>query len=757
MSSASVPVSGGAAAHPPARWWRAPWGLARWFGDNLAAERGRWALWLPGFIGAGIGIYFWLTAEPPLWPAPVGIGVALVAGVAALWRVRFAAGLVPAVALLALSLGFGLAQFQTWLVAAPVLHHRLGPVVVQGRLVAVDPLPEGTRLLIAPRNIERLDPRDVPARVRVRLRHGPSGLVPGAWVEVRAILMPPPGPAMPGAYDFQRRAWFDRLGAVGFALGAPTPIAAPDGSGPSRLWAIIEATRTQVAGRIHAALPGPTGAIAAALITGETHAIPPQDAGAFRDAGLAHILVIAGLHMGMVAGIVFFALRAALALIPFVALRYSTKKCAAAGAFLVTFFYLLLSDATVSSRRAFVMCGLMLLGIMLDRVTLSSRTLAYAAIAIMVLAPESATGPSFQMSFAAVAGLVASYEALRPRLSAWHIGAGRARRFALYLFGIALTTVVTTVATMPFTIYHFNRFPLYSVAANIVAVPITGFWIMPWAVLSCLLMPFHFEAAALTPMGWGIDMVAVIAHGVTALPGAVLRVPSMPPEGLVLLAVGGLWLCVWQRRWRLLGLVPMAAGYATLLFVVPPDILISSDAKLVAVRSAAGGYMPSHARGGTWTEDNWTQRAAASLGAAWPKLGDSKDGRLRCNEAGCVYRLQGQTVGVVRRRADVSAACRTADLVISPVAAHFNCRGARLIDSVDTWKHGGHAIWLSPRGVAIESVADWRGQRPWTHDPVKIRAAPVPETRPRPPLMPAPPPATPSTNGSNALLAGMSD
>jgi competence protein ComEC len=428
--------------------------------------------------------------------------------------------------------------------------------------------------------------------------------------------------------------------------------------------------------------------------------------------------------MGMVAGIVFFGLRASLALIPFIALRYSTKKCAAAGALLVTFLYLLLSDATVSSRRAFVMCGLMLLGIMLDRVTVSARTLAYAAVAIMLLTPESATGPSFQMSFAAVAGLVASYEALRPRLSRWHLQAGRGRRILLYLFGIALTTVVTTVATMPFTIYHFNRFPLYSVLANIVAVPITGFWIMPWAVVSCALMPFHLEALALTPMGWGINVVAAIAHGVTSLPGAVLRVPSMPPEGLVLLAFGGLWLCVWQRAWRMLGFVPMAAGYATLIFVTPPDILISNDAKLVAIRSAAGSYMPSHARGGTWTEDNWTQRAAATMAAAWPKSGDSADGRLHCGGTSCVYRLDGQVVGVVRKRGDVSAACGKSDLVISPVAAHYNCRGARLIDSVDTWKYGGHAVWLSPGGIAIESVADWRGQRPWTHDPIPRRQEP---------------------------------
>ncbi len=459
MPSASVPAWDDGVP-TPSRFGFAPRAVGNWFVNNLLAERGRWALWLPAFMGAGIGAYFWLTVEPPYWIAPAGIGIGVAAFVVSLRR--FAGWLMPSAALTVLCFGFGLAQLQAWLVAAPVIEHRLGPVEVIGRLVSVDPLPEGTRIVVAPRTVERLAPRDTPARVRVKLRHDAPDLIPGQWLSLRAVLMPPPGPAMPGAYDFQRRAWFDRLGAVGFALGQPRLVPSPDGDGPGRLGTLIEATRTNVTARIHAALPGPTGAIAAALIAGETHAIPPQDAGAFRDAGLAHILVIAGLHMGMVAGLAFFGIRAILALIPFVALRWSTKKCAAAGAFLVTFFYLLLSDATVSSRRAFVMCGLMLLGVMLDRVTLSARTLAYAAIGIMVLAPESTTGPSFQMSFAAVAGLVASYETLRPRLSAWHAHAGRGRRVALYLFGIALTTVVTTVATMPFTIFHFNRFPLYS-------------------------------------------------------------------------------------------------------------------------------------------------------------------------------------------------------------------------------------------------------------------------------------------------------
>jgi competence protein ComEC len=265
-------------------------------------------------------------------------------------------------------------------------------------------------------------------------------------------------------------------------------------------------------------------------------------------------------------------------------------------------------------------------------------------------------------------------------------------------------------------------------------VPITGFWIMPWAILSCLLMPLHLEYLPLQAMGWGIDLVAGIAHRVEALPSSVLHVPSMPAWGLALIAFGGLWLCVWMRRWRLLGLVPVVAGYASLLFVVPPDILVSSDGKLVALRAADGRYLPSVARrGADWTESIWTQRAAEELGPIWPASGDSADGRLRCTTTACTYRANDQTVAFVRDHAAVARECRQADLVISPVAAHLNCPGAPMIDSVDTWKRGGHAIWLTPSGIAIESVADWRGHRPWIQENVPKRLSSVAADRPADP------------------------
>jgi competence protein ComEC len=261
---------------------------ARWFADNLIAERERWALWVPVLVGIGIGIYFWLTVEPPLWLGAAAAAAAIAAVVAALRAQHLAP---PTIAVAAIALGFAAAQFQAWWAAAPILERRIGPVAIEGRLIAVDPLPEGTRLAIEPRQIGRLDAAHLPARIRVRLRHDPSSFVPGEWLSLKAVLLPPPAPAMPGAYDFQRRAYFDRLGAVGFALGTPERIDAPPGLGASRWRSVVEAVRASVTQRIRAALPEPTSAIAAALITGATHAIPPADAGAFRDAGLAHILL----------------------------------------------------------------------------------------------------------------------------------------------------------------------------------------------------------------------------------------------------------------------------------------------------------------------------------------------------------------------------------------------------------------------------------------------------------------------------------
>jgi len=673
----------------------------------LEAERDRWFLWLPVFLGAGIGIYFSLTVEPSLW---IGLVAAPASILGALLARRFDRCAPAAIAIAAIAVGFAAAQIETAAVAAPVLAKALNRVSLEGRVIEVEPVAAGRRILVEPRRIGRLDPAALPARIRITLRRGDSAPMPGAAIALTAALYPPPGPAMPGAYDFQRRAYFDRLGAVGYASGK-VQVLPEETVGGWQVW--VAGIRARMTERILAALPGRDGAIAAAIITGETHAIPERDAQAFRDAGLAHILVIAGLHMGLVAGLAFLVLRTGLALVPWLALRFNTKKGAAVLALLVTFAYMLLSGATVSSRRSFFMTALVLLAILVDRVALSARGLAWAALAIMLASPFAAVGPSFQMSFAAVSGLVAFYETFRGPLGEWHRGAGIGRRIAVYALGVICTTTVTTLATAPFTEFHFNRFPIYSAAANAIAVPLTGIWVIPWAMLSCVLMPFGLEQWGLVPMGWGIEAIAEIALKVSSWSGAAAVLPSMPVWGLALLSFGGFWLCVWRRRWRLLGLVPLALGYATLVLPRPPDVLVDGESGAMAVRAADGSYLVEAGKRSGFVMETWTRRGATVASAAWPENGASADGLLACDIEGCLYRLNGWAVALARDRSALDEDCRRADLVIATMPSRGVCRRTPVIDRFDTWRNGSYAVWLESDTVTVESIHDWRGERPW--------------------------------------------
>jgi competence protein ComEC len=709
---------------------------AAWDGvaGEALAERERWPLWIPALLGGGIGLYFMLLAEPPWWAAIAMAAPAVL--LVAVGRGRDGA-LLPAIGLLLVALGFGAAQLQTWRVAAPVLASQIGPVFVDGRVVEIDPLPDGKRILIAPQRVQYLAAAKLPALVRIKVTRGGDEVLPGDRIAVRAILYPPPEPAMPGAYDFQRRAYFDRIGGVGFAV-APVQRRPPrDDDGPARWQTAVAALRIAMTERIVAVLPGRTGGVAAAIITGQTRAIPEADAAAFRDAGLAHILVIAGLHMGLVAGLAFVGLRAFFALIPAIALRYPTKKWAAALALLVTFAYMLLSGATVSSRRSFVMTGLVMLAVLVDRLQLSARGLAYAATAILLLTPVSLTGPSFQMSFAAVGALIAFYETYRSRLGSWRREAGPVGRAALYALGIALTTVICTVSTAPYTVFHFNRFAVYSVAANIIAVPITGFWVMPWAMVSCALMPLGLERLGLVPMGWGIDAIIAVAHGVTSWPGAVVVLPAMPLFALLLVTAGGLWLCIWQRRWRLWGLPPIVAGIAAIAIVRTPDLVVDGGGKQIAVLASDGRYMISGKQAGM-TVDTWTRRGAVEIGAAFPKDGATPDGALACDRISCIYRAHGRSVALLHGPDAPPAQARTCgnDLVVGGAQAPVCDTEVRVIDAAELRHHGTHVVWLDSDAITVETVADWRGARPWIPLPQDTATALRPPPRPRKPAAP---------------------
>ncbi|MEX2201728.1 MAG: ComEC/Rec2 family competence protein [Dongiaceae bacterium] len=694
---------------------------------RLLAERDRWALWLPPFIGTGIGIYFLLPSEPPPW-----IGFVLVATggfVCALAR-RHLAGLLVAIALTAMAIGFLAAQTRTAIVATPMLEADIGPVQVIGTVVAVEALPSGQRVLLENVVIEGLAPEATPNRVRIRVVKRDVVMTPGERIDLLAEIGPPSLPVTPDSFDFQRAAFFRRIGAQGFAYGGPRAVADTDAGLPHAavLRAAIEGLRLGVAQRIRAVLPDAVGGVAIALMTGSQAAIPREAVEAMRAVGLAHLLSVSGLHIGLVTGILLLTIRAGLALFPAIALRYPIKKWAAAFAFAGAFFYLLVTGMGIPTQRSFLMAGLVLFAVVIDRTALSMRLVAWAAAVILILQPETLTSPSFQLSFAAVVALIAVYETsltwrLRQRSrSEWWA------RLPYHLIGVAVTSLVAEAATTAFALYHFSQVTVFGLVANLVAVPVTATWIMPWAVAAYALMPFGVEAVALVPMGWGIEVVLETARTVAAWPASVSYLPAMPLWGAVLVAIGGLWWALWRGAWRLWGIAPIAAGFASIAFVVPPHILVSDDARLVAVAGENGELVFSQLRANRFEAEIWMHRAGQEERAAWPDDGYGADGRLLCDALGCLYRAEEKVVAIAWRAAALAEDCAVADLVVSLEPARDLCRGHErgdpiVIDRFDLWRNGGYAIWLSADDIRIRSVAETRGVRPWVADIARRRPA----------------------------------
>lgn len=700
---------------------------------NLAHEGERVGLWLVVALGTGIAVYFALPVEPPL-----GIPLAAFAVTVAAWacaRPRDTAFAALFLCLAAMALGCTAARTRAIMAGGPVLAEPIRVAVLQGRIVTIEPAPARDGRPLGPRVVlDRLTIDGVaspPERVRLRLRpsNDEAALVPGARVALRASLMPPPAPAAPGAWDFGRQAFFQGIGAVGFAFGKTAIVDAASQSdgllNGVTLW--IERLHTALDRRIREILPGPSGAMASALLTGEHGAIPAEVNDAMRDSGLAHLLAISGMNLSLVIGFLFVGTRMALAAIPPIALRYPIKKIAAVPAWCGGLFYLLVTEATVPTQRAFVMASFVLLAVALDRTAISMRLVAVAGAAVMLLAPESMLGPSFQMSFAAVVALIAAYEAFGAKAARWKADGGALRWVAFYLGSVLAATTIAGFATAPFAIYHFNRFALLSVLANMLAEPLTSLWIMPWGTLAYLLMPFHLEALALIPMGWGLDAMAWIARTIAAMPGAVSVVPTMPTWGLVCAALGGLWIAFWSRRWRVWGATGLAVAMLSIAVERLPDMLIAPDGALVGVRGQQGLTLVGTGKRG-FIADSWVRRLGEEGPPPAPARGQQQamEG-LSCEAKDCVLRVKGQTIAFPNSYPALFQACRYANAVITPLAlGRTQCPASVVIGREDLRAKGGFALWISPEGLVAHSVREIQGERPWSvgmGNVVRVRAA----------------------------------
>jgi competence protein ComEC len=679
------------------------------------AQRGRFALWSPVLLGAGAAIYFALQAEPALETGWIALAMGLIAGLSA---IRF--GALPIFGPVAfLASGFGLAVLNTAVIGGPVLQQQTPAGDITGRVIDAYGHEDGRpRVLLALHAVPGLTHDDMPIRARLALRKTDPRPVPGDWITVRGRLTTLPLPVAPGGYDFARYAFFNGMGAYGFSMGPAqvvAPLEPPDASTEFNTW--VAGVRADASARIQAALPGSSGAIAAALTVGDRSEIAAEDDQAMRDSSLAHVLSISGLHMAIIGLGIFGLVRFAAALIPAIALRFQVKKWAALAALLGALGYLLLSGASVPAQRSFLMIGLMFVAVMLDRAPFTLRLVAISAMIVLIISPHSVVDPSFQMSFAAVTALVAAFEAFE----AWQKRRGSpvvlrdtwTGRALYVLLAAVLSSMVAGFATAPFAAYHFNRVALYGVFANVAAMPIISFVIMPFAALTLVALPFGLEAWPLAVTGWGIDAMLWIAHTTAALPGAATHVPSMSGLALGLITLGGLWLCLWRGRIRLLGLAPVAAALALGLMSHPPDILIDRDAKNVAVREANGQLALLSGRRAKFAATEWLERDGDSREVK-DAARAGREGVWACADKICAAELGAVRIGYMERAGDERAACAAQFDILVAARPIGDCYTGLIITRDTTARNGAMAIYLTPAGITVDTVRAHTGDRPWT-------------------------------------------
>lgn len=681
-----------------------------WLAAEAAGERGRWALWSPVALGAGAATYFQLTFVVPLWAS-----LLVAAGAAAMMSFAGAragqALVLSAATLFLFAGGMALADLRVRMVAAPMIHEEHGPAWVTGTIVRVENNDGGSRrLTIAPSGIEDLRGEEVPARVRLTVRQqGGEGLQPGDGVRMRGVLLPPSGPAMPGAFDFAQRSYFQGLGAVGYAISPPEAFAEGD-SGWS-VSAAIARIRLGLAMRIREALPGSRGGIAAALLTGDRSGIGDDDVGAMRTAGLAHLLAISGLHMMLVGGLLFLGFRSLLVLNERWALTRPVKKYAAVFALGGSLFYLLLSGGAISTQRAFIMIAIMFIAILADRPALTLRNVAVAALIVLVLAPEAVMQVSFQMSFAAVIALIAMSEFFGPKLAAWRGGvhANWPGRIAAYVGGLALSSVVAGLTIAPFAAYHFNRFSNFELFSNLIAMPLMAFWVMPWGIVAILLMPLGLEGLALTPMGWGIDGILWAAHGVSSWPGAEGAVASAAPWVLPVVAIGGLWFALWKRTWRFGGLALITMGLAGYLFHARPDVLVTGEGDALAIRDSDGALHVMNARRASFEQEIWLRMDGDTRALA------EAAGGFTCDGVGCVGQLPGgEVVAYASNERALIDDCQNADILVTAMPVLIACPHPRVVIDYYALREGGaHSIRIVDDTWHLARANDRRRNRPW--------------------------------------------
>ncbi|MFB9267953.1 ComEC/Rec2 family competence protein [Bradyrhizobium erythrophlei] len=681
--------------------------LQQW--ARAEAGAGRLLPWVPVAFGTGVALYFAADHEPVLSVAAT-VAIALCALAVLLRRQK----VLPAILLVAaVAAGFAIATWKTARMAHGVLARPMFSVALTGFVETRDIREKTDRFVLRVVTMESQRDTIRLERVRLSVKKGTAPEV-GSFVELKARLLPPLTPQRPGSYDFSRDLYFQGIGASGFVMGAIKAKEPPASGGFGlRYAAFMQGLRDAIDARIRATLDGDQRAIATALLTGRRDAISTPVNDAMFISGLGHVLSISGYHMADVAGAVFFAVRALLALFPALTVGHPIKKWSAAAALVAAAFYLLLSGAEVATQRSFFMTAVVLIAVIVDRRAITFRALAVAALIVLAVAPEALVHPSFQMSFAATLGLVALVQIGMPNLLASPDHSTTAR---IALWGgreismLVLASLVAGLATTPYAAFHFHRVTPYGLLANLAAMPVVSALVMPAGMFGLLAMPFGFDSVFWVMMGFGIDWMIAVTQWVAALPGAVGRMAAFGTGPLIVASAGIILLGLLRTPLRWSGAAVLVVATVWAVRAPQPDILISADGRDVAVRGGDGRLHLMRGGKDAFLVKEWLAADADARTATDASLADG----VSCDGSGCVTQgVGGGFVALALRPEALADDCERAALIVTARPVPQGC-AAGVVDADRLRRHGALTLRRGRDGFVVDAVKPGGIDRPWS-------------------------------------------
>lgn len=588
--------------------------------ENFFLETSRWGLWLPVLFSFGIGFYFSLSFEPSKWFTLLFFELLLV--LIFLYRRNYTKLFIIG-NVFVIVFGFSFASVHSYYISRQVFPpEKEEQLYLKAKISKIEYNYQGKQRLYI-ENIRNFDDKDIKGIYRLTIMSENKSLKNGDCVEMVANIGKVTKPFIVGGYMPNKQTFFEKISATGYVSSRVLPIECENKTNMTSSFVnYINNLRKKYDTEINAVLEKDVASVVSAIAVGERGGISVSLNEQYRDSGLAHFLSISGLHMSMLTGLMFFFMRFIFSLLPWFVSRFDSKKISAVVAMVLSFGYLLISGMEIPAQRAFIMTTIVLLGVLLDRTAISMRVIAIAAFCILIFSPEALLSPSFQMSFSATVALIAFYEHYALKIRRFVVGEDGIynsfitkmfKIFLAYMLGILLTDLVASVTTSVFAVHNFNRLSIYTTIGNLLSGPIIGFVIMPFLLFSILLLPFGLAEIPLKITGFGVSLVNDITRDVSSLPNASILLPSFSSFGLVLMSIGGLWLCIWQQKWRRWGLLFIVLGFSSVFWQRIPDILINEEKTVVAVKDVSGDIVVLPSKKNNILKKIWQEKTASRV------------------------------------------------------------------------------------------------------------------------------------------------